>query len=138
MLSDLAGLSRRAPLLGFMLAVSAFSLAGIPPTGGFIGKFFLFWWVKAQDRDPAGENRNEGCRQIGQEITTIVNRSASHLFNQSFFVPSAALSKKSRKDGEIVFSAVPARKRFPDRRFICRAVVEHGVRGVRVWRVAEE
>lgn len=48
MLNDLAGLSKRAPLLGLMLAVSAFSLAGIPPTGGFTGKFFLFTNAFAQ------------------------------------------------------------------------------------------
>jgi len=48
MLNDLVGLSKRAPLLGFMLAVSAFSLAGIPPTGGFMGKFFLFTNALAQ------------------------------------------------------------------------------------------
>ncbi|MBU2227434.1 MAG: NADH-quinone oxidoreductase subunit N [Proteobacteria bacterium] len=41
-ISDLSGLSRRSPLLAFTLAVAAFSLAGIPPTGGFTGKFFLF------------------------------------------------------------------------------------------------
>jgi len=41
-LDDLVGLSKRAPLLAFTLAVSAFSLAGIPPTGGFTGKLFLF------------------------------------------------------------------------------------------------
>jgi len=41
-LNDLVGLSKRAPLLAFTLAVSAFSLAGIPPTGGFTGKLFLF------------------------------------------------------------------------------------------------
>ena len=41
-LNDLKGLSKRAPLLGFVLAVSAFSLAGIPPAGGFTGKLFLF------------------------------------------------------------------------------------------------
>jgi NADH-quinone oxidoreductase subunit N len=41
-LDDLVGLSRRAPLLAFTLAVAAFSLAGIPPTGGFTGKLFLF------------------------------------------------------------------------------------------------
>ena len=38
---DLAGLARRSPLVAFTLAVAAFSLAGIPPTGGFTGKFFL-------------------------------------------------------------------------------------------------
>lgn len=61
---------------------------------------------------------------------------------QSFFVPNACLSKQARKDGQIVFSAAPARKRHPDRKFICRAVVEsmHGaeVYGVRVWRVPAE
>jgi len=41
-LDDLSGLAKRAPLLAFTLAVSAFSLAGIPPTGGFTGKLFLF------------------------------------------------------------------------------------------------
>ena len=41
-LDDLMGLSRRAPLLALTLAVAAFSLAGIPPTGGFTGKLFLF------------------------------------------------------------------------------------------------
>jgi NADH-quinone oxidoreductase subunit N len=40
-IDDLAGLARRSPLLAFTLAVAAFSLAGIPPTGGFTGKFLL-------------------------------------------------------------------------------------------------
>jgi NADH-quinone oxidoreductase subunit N len=41
-ISDLSGLHRRSPLLAFTLAVGAFALAGIPPTAGFTGKFFLF------------------------------------------------------------------------------------------------
>ena len=41
-INDLSGLARRSPLLALTLAVAAFSLAGIPPTGGFTGKFFLF------------------------------------------------------------------------------------------------
>jgi NADH-quinone oxidoreductase subunit N len=41
-IDNLAGLSKRSPLLALLLAVSAFSLAGIPPTGGFTGKLFLF------------------------------------------------------------------------------------------------
>ncbi len=40
-LDGLTGLSKRSPLLALLLAVSAFSLAGIPPTGGFTGKLFL-------------------------------------------------------------------------------------------------
>jgi NADH-quinone oxidoreductase subunit N len=39
---DLTGLAKRSPLLAFTLAVAAFSLAGIPPSGGFTGKLFLF------------------------------------------------------------------------------------------------
>ena len=38
----LAGLYRRSPLLAMALMVSIFSLAGIPPTIGFTGKFLVF------------------------------------------------------------------------------------------------
>jgi len=40
--SQLAGLHRRSPLLAMALMVSVFSLAGIPPTIGFTGKFLVF------------------------------------------------------------------------------------------------
>jgi NADH-quinone oxidoreductase subunit N len=36
------GLGYRSPLAGAALAVAMFSLAGIPPTGGFLGKFGVF------------------------------------------------------------------------------------------------
>lgn len=36
------GLIRRAPGLALMMTVFLLSLAGIPPTGGFLGKFFVF------------------------------------------------------------------------------------------------
>ena len=38
----LAGAGRRAPFASAVLALCLFSLAGIPATAGFIGKFFLF------------------------------------------------------------------------------------------------
>jgi len=41
MLDDLNGLYKRAPYLAFVLAVGAFALVGLPPTAGFMGKFFL-------------------------------------------------------------------------------------------------
>lgn len=41
-LKDYAGLVRRAPWLAGLLLIFLLSLAGIPPTGGFIGKFFVF------------------------------------------------------------------------------------------------
>jgi NADH-quinone oxidoreductase subunit N len=38
---DLDGLHQRSPILAFVLAVAAFSLVGLPPTAGFMGKLFL-------------------------------------------------------------------------------------------------
>ena len=38
---DYKGLYTTNPLLSWVLAISLFSLAGIPPTAGFFGKFFL-------------------------------------------------------------------------------------------------
>ena len=40
-LEDLKGLSQRAPGLALVLAVGAVALVGLPPTAGFMGKFFL-------------------------------------------------------------------------------------------------
>ncbi|MEJ2483478.1 MAG: NADH-quinone oxidoreductase subunit N, partial [Gemmatimonadota bacterium] len=40
-LSDFRGLGWRRPLLGLSLVVFLLSLAGFPPTGGFIGKLYL-------------------------------------------------------------------------------------------------
>jgi NADH-quinone oxidoreductase subunit N len=52
-LDDLRGLHRRSPLLAATLMLALFALAGVPPTAGFIGKWFLFraameeglWWL---------------------------------------------------------------------------------------------
>jgi proton-translocating NADH-quinone oxidoreductase chain N len=41
-LKDYAGLIRRSPWLAGLLTIFLLSLAGIPPTGGFLGKFFVF------------------------------------------------------------------------------------------------
>src|SRR5262245_14415942 len=41
-LSDLNGLIRKAPALTVMMTIFLLSLGGIPPTAGFIGKFYLF------------------------------------------------------------------------------------------------
>ncbi|HXN34582.1 MAG TPA: NADH-quinone oxidoreductase subunit N, partial [Opitutaceae bacterium] len=42
LITDLAGLHRRSPLLAACLTVFILSLAGIPPLAGFFGKFFVF------------------------------------------------------------------------------------------------
>jgi len=39
---SLKGLSKQSPLLAVLLAISAFSLAGIPPLAGFMGKWMVF------------------------------------------------------------------------------------------------
>ncbi len=39
---DLAGLCRRAPATALALAVCMFSLMGLPPTAGFMGKLYIF------------------------------------------------------------------------------------------------
>jgi NADH-quinone oxidoreductase subunit N len=41
-IADLAGLGRRHPWLAASLAVFMLSLAGIPPTAGFLAKFYVF------------------------------------------------------------------------------------------------
>jgi NADH-quinone oxidoreductase subunit N len=41
-LDDYAGLARREPLLALAFVFALLSLAGIPPLGGFVGKFYLF------------------------------------------------------------------------------------------------
>ena len=41
-IDDFEGLHRRAPFWAFAMVVFLLSLGGIPPTAGFIGKYFLF------------------------------------------------------------------------------------------------
>jgi NADH-quinone oxidoreductase subunit N len=41
-LDDWAGVGRNSPLAGGVLALAVLSMAGIPPTIGFMGKFMLF------------------------------------------------------------------------------------------------
>jgi NADH-quinone oxidoreductase subunit N len=47
-IDDLAGLQATQPLLAFVMAVAMFALAGIPGTGGFMGKFQIFSAAIAQ------------------------------------------------------------------------------------------
>jgi NADH-quinone oxidoreductase subunit N len=41
-IADYSGLGFKYPALGLAMTVFLFSLAGIPPTGGFMGKFYIF------------------------------------------------------------------------------------------------
>jgi NADH-quinone oxidoreductase subunit N len=42
LISDYAGIGLRHPLLAIAMAVFMFSLAGVPPTAGFMAKFYVF------------------------------------------------------------------------------------------------
>lgn len=41
-LSDYAGLGRRRPVVAFIMSIMMLSLTGIPPFGGFFGKYYVF------------------------------------------------------------------------------------------------
>jgi NADH-quinone oxidoreductase subunit N len=41
-IDDFSGLASRHPLLAFAMAVFMFSLIGVPPTLGFVGKYYIF------------------------------------------------------------------------------------------------
>lgn len=42
-LDDFSGLAKRMPVLAFGMMIMLLALAGIPPLGGFVSKFILFW-----------------------------------------------------------------------------------------------
>src|SRR5262249_35632695 len=42
-ISDFDGLARRSPFLAFAMLIGMLSLAGLPFTAGFLGKFFIFY-----------------------------------------------------------------------------------------------
>ena len=48
-ISDLSGISKKNPILAISFLVILFSLAGIPPLGGFFAKFYVFTAVVEQN-----------------------------------------------------------------------------------------
>ena len=42
-ISDFDGLARRSPFLAFAMLIGMVSLAGVPFTAGFLGKFYIFY-----------------------------------------------------------------------------------------------
>ena len=48
-ITDLSGISKKNPVLAFALLIILFSLAGIPPLGGFFAKFYVFTSVIQQE-----------------------------------------------------------------------------------------
>src|SRR2546428_3841350 len=47
-ISDFDGLAKRSPFLAFAMLIGMVSLAGVPFTAGFLGKFFIFYAAVAQ------------------------------------------------------------------------------------------
>ena len=47
-ISDLSGISKKQPMLAFSFLIILFSLAGVPPLGGFFAKFYVFVSVVEQ------------------------------------------------------------------------------------------
>ncbi|MFQ5719216.1 MAG: NADH-quinone oxidoreductase subunit N [Acidobacteriota bacterium] len=48
------GLGRRNPMLAFAMAVFMLSLTGVPPTSGFVGKYFIFQAAMQRALQPGG------------------------------------------------------------------------------------
>ncbi len=49
-LEDFSGLIHRSPLYGLLMLVFLLSLAGIPPTAGFLGKYYVFFALMESGR----------------------------------------------------------------------------------------
>src|SRR5205085_11408630 len=47
-ISDFDGLAKRSPFLAFAMLIGMVSLAGLPFTAGFLGKFFIFYAAISQ------------------------------------------------------------------------------------------
>ena len=57
---DLTGLGQKAPGMALMMAIFMLSLGGLPVTGGFIGKLYLFWGVLQRGDVAAQRGEVEG------------------------------------------------------------------------------
>ena len=53
---DLTGLGQKAPLMAAMMAIFMLSLGGLPVTGGFMGKYFLFGGLIQRGTAPDGKS----------------------------------------------------------------------------------
>ena len=53
-ISDFSGIGKRSPLLACLMVIFILSLAGIPPLGGFFGKFYLFLSAVGRDSQHYG------------------------------------------------------------------------------------
>ncbi len=81
-----AGLGGRAPFVAVSMAVFLIALAGIPPTSGFIGKFYLFWAVL--------EANNLIWLAVIAALNTVISLYYyARVIKQMFLVPASAGSE---------------------------------------------
>lgn len=72
-LKDYRGLAKRAPLLSALMLIFLFSLAGIPPLGGFTAKFFLF----SSAIVPAGIGEAVSAQWVWLAFVAVINSAIS-------------------------------------------------------------
>jgi len=112
---DLAGQGRRHPLLGLAMAVSCFSLIGLPLTVGFFGKLYLI--------KPALD-----ARLIGLVVVTLVNAAISaayylQIVGTMFLRPDPATAEAVESDIEEDAAERAATEKYPRRVFPIGAAV---------------
>ncbi len=93
---DLAGLAQKAPGVAAMMAIFMLSLGGLPLTGGFIGKYFLFGGLLQRG---ASENRAWYYWLAGW---TIINTVVSFYY-YARFIRQMYLSEGSDDDPPLAF-----------------------------------
>ncbi|QJD95294.1 NADH-quinone oxidoreductase subunit N [Mucilaginibacter robiniae] len=83
------GLGRRNPFLAMVLSVALFSLAGIPLTAGFMGKFLMFSGALSRD-------------QFGLVVTAVLSSAVGIYY---YFKVIAAMYLRSAERADIAISA---------------------------------
>jgi len=106
---DLAGQGRRHPLIGLAMAVSCFSLIGLPLTVGFFGKFYLI--------KPALD-----AKLVGLVVVTLVNAAISagyylQIVGTMFLRPDPATAEAVESDIEDSAAETVATESYPRRFF---------------------
>jgi NADH-quinone oxidoreductase subunit N len=101
--SDLAGLRWRNPLMAVALAVAMLSLAGVPPTAGFLAKFRMFGAVVQRAQETGG----------GIFITLVVVGILSSLVSLGYYLRViVAMSMTEPRDATAIAPRFSATYRF--------------------------
>jgi NADH-quinone oxidoreductase subunit N len=99
-ISDLSGWGQRFPLLAACLTIFMISLAGIPPTAGFLGKYFVFLY--------AIEHGRLGLALVGIAASLVGVAYYLRVVYVLYMKPEMAAPSGVRPDAPGVFAAVVA------------------------------